>query len=242
MFCLYCHAVNNGPLVKQNGFVEYSVNFTNGVKDVSLNSVLTVTLTGGMTPINSTCTSGALTLTVNTPISDPAALVASLFWICTFQVQVDANQKSAGQIAQFDVKFAYSGTQVTGAYYIPAVTTQAVPVYTGGTLAYVSNVANTTDPTRYVNGECIRGYVNLVSQCRASYTYTSATGLLALLHSLCQSNTARSAMEIQCIIGRYHKQASAITDLISAHAPEGKNKVSNSGCSGHECSEQRADG
>lgn len=148
--------MNGGPLVKQGGFVEYSVTFTNGIKAVPLNSVLTVTLSGGLTPINPTCTSDALTITANTntQISDAAALAADLPWNCTFRVLVSADQKATGQIAPFDVKFAYTGTAaVTDAYFVPKVTTQSVQVYTGGTLAYVSNVADTTDPTAFVDGE-----------------------------------------------------------------------------------------
>lgn len=157
LYCVLFASVDGTPLVKEGGLVEYTLSFTNGVKDLPSSAQFSVTLTQGLSARIPTCTynpgSGPLTISADTPITNSAELQKDLVWTCKFQVLVSNAHKLAGEVPAFDILFTFTNGGVTDAFYVPKATTTAVPVYTGGTLDYVSNVADTADTTKFVDGK-----------------------------------------------------------------------------------------
>lgn len=153
-------AVGGSHVASVTGTVRYTITLTNGAKNIPTNSQLTLT-TSGVTPAATNCKAaiGGVNTTIPTAqaISNATMLASTLVITCDLDVTVTAAHKIAGTIASFTVSAAYSGASLTGtdiqAMYIPAVTTPAVPVYTGNILAVTAQQVVTTDPSKYINGE-----------------------------------------------------------------------------------------
>lgn len=150
------YAVDGDPtklLVQQGpsgGGVNYTVLILVGDKEVPQGSKLSVTtnisvaMTGGVCDAGS---AGNIILGGSTP-----KLPTKLVITCHFYVTVTPDHKMAGQIDPILVTAVFTNTSNDDAFYIPPVTSPAVPVYTGGSITVPTSDAS-TDSTPYYTGE-----------------------------------------------------------------------------------------
>lgn len=167
--CASAAADGNGLLlVKETGIVKYTVILHAGAAPIPSDTTLTLTTRNVLTHVTPdiipraspapACTSGVspnvLTMLLGSMI--PAnSLSANISWTCTFELLVTQSHRDAGMIDEFEVEFKYTGTLITPAFHIPAVSTIPVPVYTGGVMTVAAGVVDTgaayTD--KYKTGE-----------------------------------------------------------------------------------------
>lgn len=150
-------AVSNVDLVKAGGSVKYTVIFHTGTSPILSGTTLSLTTSSSLAPptpdisnpLSATCIghdagNNAVTMTPDGITTIPtASLAANITWTCTFDIAVTNNHRDAGEVGVFDVVYKYNVPGVTTAFHIPAVQTEAVPVYTAGVLSDAGHVVNT---------------------------------------------------------------------------------------------------
>lgn len=164
--CCFC-AVDGVAGVLATGKVNYTVILHTGACAIPPNTTLSIATRNTNSPpspdispiITPVCVnesgSGALTMTPGSEIPTEAC-GADIIWTCTFALDVTPNHKSGNliQIGAFEVFFEYSGPGITPAFHIPAVTTDAAPVYTGGVMGVAPGEVVTTGDVsdKYIEG------------------------------------------------------------------------------------------
>lgn len=81
------------------------------------------------------------------------ALAQDIQWNCEFLVTVDETHTSAGKINPFLVGLEWGSLAI--AYYIDPQVANEVLVHTGTHMALGAVVVDETDPSKYIDGECI---------------------------------------------------------------------------------------
>lgn len=140
-------AVDSGSLVKETGKVTYTVLIVVGDKVVPVGSKLSVTTSISATMTDNKCNAGNagdITLGADTP-----ELPTNLVLACTFDVTVTSIHKLAGQIDPILVTAVFTNTGNDDAFYIPPVSSPAVPVYTEGSLTAPTTDASSASSTYY---------------------------------------------------------------------------------------------
>lgn len=175
-------------MVKEGGLVKYNFSFTAGFKDIPAAAQFSVTLSHGLTALSPTCTcdagSGAVAINAGATIHS-TALARDSVWQCHFKLSVRNTEKLAGELPAFDIQLTFSGAGVTDAYYVPKVTTTAVPVYTGAMLDYVSNVADIADTTKFIDGKHLQSMFAAAFTCAAAPQSMMHLGTCMVLWKSC---------------------------------------------------------
>lgn len=134
---------------------------TTGSTDVPTGATLKLNVPVALLVSVATCSSvspTSLTLspgvrTANGVVPD-GALAQGIQWDCEFLVTVDESHKSAGKINPFLVGLEWGSLAI--AYYIDPQVTNEVLVHTGTHMTIGSVVVDDTDPSKYIDGECLQ--------------------------------------------------------------------------------------
>lgn len=144
------------PLVKRDGYVNYTVQFNAGTSLIPASSSFALETSGAtpdITPIAGTiaCINGTDTFT---PGPVPASIqMHGKTWSCSFQIKVTSAHETAGQIAPFDVQVKLTGTDpLMPAFYVPKKPTTHVFVYTGVSLTAQGSIVDTSYNTLDITG------------------------------------------------------------------------------------------
>lgn len=131
-------------LVEANGNVKYTIKLTSGYLQVPSGSQLALTTSMDGFTYSGPCTMPANgVVDMGTGLSfaiNPNAVVT-----CVIEVSVTEQHQAQGKVPGFTVTAAFTGgASVTKAFYVPTISTQDVPVYTGGILGLVSSTVFTS--------------------------------------------------------------------------------------------------